>query len=363
MVSALEVLKRKKNLAELAFKNAEDNLTAKQRVHESIIIKTSLITVKRSETPAEAAAEAVMDELKDVLNDARIQHYTSTTEVVNGKLAGETKRQQITNAKILAVRSLSFMNEGDSIRVKIAFRVRTILDAKKTAAPGSKTPSSRYSFADLVPPKTQIIKKSAKKLTKKHKPQRFLYPAKHKRRIAKHRIAIKLPAKKELPLPVNDDNHYNTSISTSTMKLGPYFAAKNILGFIFKLDKVSKIGTNLIFWLDATNEADHVQYLAFYDESSTYARSSITTSSHITEEVNQVYFLQGNKKTPASDAYRGIPLQPNTSVTVEFIFKKTPPETARIALLKFIPTVGRRILFGIYKWRSGDIPWKNISVP
>ncbi len=350
MASELEVLKLKKDSAELAFQNAEANLTEKQRVHESIIIKTSLVTVKRSETPAEAAAEVVMDELKDVLNDARIQHYTSTTNVANGKLVDETKRQEITNAKILAVRSLSFMNEGDSIRVKIAFRVRTILDAKKPAAV-TKTPSATYSPVLFPPHKT--------KSTKHYKPHKLLQPAKHKRRMTK-----KLPAKIE-PLLKKAGNN---SILTSTMKESSVasvvvsVAAQKALGFIFKLTKVSRSGTDLIFRVDATNEADHVQYLAFYDESSTYARSTITTISNTTKEVNQIYFLQGQKKTPASDAYRGVPIQPDKSVTVK-IFRDSAPGAVRISLLKLIPTVGRRFIFGIYKWRSKDVPWKNIDIP
>ncbi|RJQ86875.1 MAG: hypothetical protein C4519_01365 [Desulfobacteraceae bacterium] len=143
MTTELEVLRLRKDSAELAFQNAHAALAEKKRVHESIIIKTSLVTVKRSETPAETSAEAVLEELKDVLNDARMQHYTSTTEVSDGELVDESERQAITEAKIIAVRSLAFINEGDSIRVKMAFRVRTVLDTQEgtsTAGRPAATP-------------------------------------------------------------------------------------------------------------------------------------------------------------------------------------------------------------------------------
>ena len=88
MKTELDMLRLKRESAMMAFQNAQRILQEKKRVHESIIIKTSRVTVKRSETPAEASAEAVIEELKDVLNDARIQHSTSTTDVVNGKTGG-----------------------------------------------------------------------------------------------------------------------------------------------------------------------------------------------------------------------------------------------------------------------------------
>lgn len=118
----------------MSFQNAQETLQEKKRVHESIIIKTSLVTVKRSQTPAEASAEAVIEGLKDVLNDARLQHSSSTTDVADAKLVAEKQTQSVTDARILALFPISFINEGDSIRVKMAFRVRTVLDDQPVTA-------------------------------------------------------------------------------------------------------------------------------------------------------------------------------------------------------------------------------------
>ena len=124
----LEVLRLKKDSAVMAFQSAQQTLYDKKRVHESIVVKSSLVTTKRSQTPAEACAEAVIEELEEVLNDAKLQHSSSTTEVENYQVVGESSTQAVTEAKIIAVRLLSFINEGDSVRVKMAFRVRTVLD-------------------------------------------------------------------------------------------------------------------------------------------------------------------------------------------------------------------------------------------
>ena len=50
------------------------------------------------------------------------------------KLVDEKETRNVTEAKIIAVRTISFINEGDSIRVKMAFRVRTILDGNEIEA-------------------------------------------------------------------------------------------------------------------------------------------------------------------------------------------------------------------------------------
>jgi hypothetical protein len=90
----LEMLRLKKDSAVMAFQGAQRSLYEKKRIHESIVVKSSLVTTKRSQTPAEACAEAVIEELEEVLNDARLQHSTSTTEVSNYQVVDESSAQR-----------------------------------------------------------------------------------------------------------------------------------------------------------------------------------------------------------------------------------------------------------------------------
>lgn len=333
MTTELEVLRLKKESAELAFQNAESTLQEKKRVHESIIIKTSLVTVKRSETPAEASAEAVLEELKDVLNDARMQHYSSTTDVVAGKLMDESQRQAITEAKIIAVRSLAFLNEGDSIRVKMAFRVRTVLDAREaSAAAGHHTPKP--------------VVAAPKPATAKPKPAPK--PAPKPRQRSGIAAAVARP---KSPLPVPAVAQTRSTQSAEAM------------GFLFKLDKVTRSGKDLSFFVVATNRSGYILYLAFYDESSSYARSTLSARAGTQQPVNQVFLWQGSQKTPAADAYRGVAVQPNDTVTVELIFKGGAAGATMIPRLNLLPSVGTRSFIRTYSWRSEEVPFKNISVP
>ncbi|MFC1816637.1 hypothetical protein ACFL0M_12055 [Thermodesulfobacteriota bacterium] len=86
----LQVLNLKKDSAEMAFQNAQTALYEKKRTQESIIIKTSLATTKRSQSPAEASAEAIIDKLEEVRNDAKMQHSSSTTDVMDFQVVGES---------------------------------------------------------------------------------------------------------------------------------------------------------------------------------------------------------------------------------------------------------------------------------
>ena len=123
-------IRERKDKAERQFHEAQAALQEKKRTHESIIIKTALATTKGSQTPAEASAEAILDKLAEVKNDAKTQHSSSTTEVTNFRVTAESSTQAITEARIIAVRLISFINEGDSVRVNMAFRVRTVLEER-----------------------------------------------------------------------------------------------------------------------------------------------------------------------------------------------------------------------------------------
>jgi len=336
MTTELELLRLKKESAELDFQNAQALLLEKKRVHESIIIKTSLVTVKRSETPAEASAEAVLEELKDVLNDARMQHYSSTTDVAEGKLVDESERQAITEAKIVAVRSLAFINEGDSIRVKMAFRVRTVLDAKDVTSSVVRRPAKPLVAATAIRPK---------------KRQAVTTPSAGKKSVSKLRSKSKSSAIVVLKRG-----------SQPAIRTTPSVSAK-ALDFLFELVDVSKVKKDLTFFVKATNKAGYIQYLAFFDETSGYARSSISASAIRPKEVSQVYLRQGNKKIAAADAYRGVPVESGASLTVELTFKAAAPGNAIVSRLNLIPTVGTRSILRIYSWRSEEVPFKNIRIP
>ena len=352
MTSELEIIRLKKESAELTFQNAQNTLYEKKRVHESIIIKTSLVAVKRSETPAEASADAILEELKGVYNDARMEHYTSTTEVVNGKLMDESEHQTITEAKILAVRSLAFINEGDSIRVKMAFRVRTVLNPKEDATPAAATSSvSRQPLSEnRNATQTKAQKKSLDWTTSAKEETAHTQSVKQK--------STTPPAAESKKTLVAAD-----MTTTSSKDDGKPLLSASALDFQFKLDKVERSGKSLTIFVAATNKADYAQYLAFYDETFRYARTTITAMSDTPLEVDQVYLILGRQKTPSADAYRGVRVEPGSTITVQFIFKNMSPGDTFISKLNLMPNVGTRSFIRTYSWRSEEVPLRNISVP
>lgn len=127
MKGELDALRKRKEETEKSFQEAQTQLHGKKRTHESIIVKTSLAVPKGGQSASDATAESVVDKLEEVKNDAKIQHSSSTTTVVNNQIASETTIQNVADAKIIGVRLLSFINEGDSVKVKMAFRVKTEL--------------------------------------------------------------------------------------------------------------------------------------------------------------------------------------------------------------------------------------------
>jgi hypothetical protein len=345
MKAELEVLQLKKDSAELAFQNAQSSLVEKKRVHESIIIKTSLVIVKRSETPAEASAEAVIEELKDVLNDARIQHFSSTTDVVDGKLVAESDNQSITNAKILAVRPLAFINEGESIRVKIAFRVQTILDSPKEVKSAGKR-KTKPQIAAAAKPK----KKSAAS-TPKAKPKTV-----SKKPLVKKNFAKK-PSKNGAALAAVKQRPTLPPAGLKPIKSG------SALDFSFELIKVKKTSKSLSFLVRAKNRADYIKYLAIYDRTTGYTRSSISGANIKQQQVYQVYLWQNQKKTAAVNAYRGVPVEPGGIVTVELIFNPAPRARAVVSKLNLVANVGIRSFIRTYSWQSKNVLLRNIKVP
>jgi hypothetical protein len=139
----LSSVREKKDQAEAAFAESQRILQEKKRVHESIIIKSALAATKGSQSPAEASAEVILDKLAEVKNDAKTQHSSSATEVTNFRVTSETTTQSITEARITAIRLISFINEGDSVRVKMAFRVRTVLEEQPASEDTPKPVASQ----------------------------------------------------------------------------------------------------------------------------------------------------------------------------------------------------------------------------
>ncbi len=336
----LEVIRLKKDDAGMSFKNAQAALQEKKRVHESIIVKSSLVTVKRSETPAEASAEAVIEGLKDVLNDARLQHSSSTTDVVDAKLVAEQQTQSVTDARILALCPISFLNEGDAIRVKMAFRVRTVLDDKPLVIADASTDKGTHT-----PP---VVKPSPS-------------PAKPPADAPAHKtVTVDKPKPTnggmQIATPIPQDSKPELSHNAS-IQAGPVMAVE-ALSCQFNLEKVTRSGGNLTFYVKATNKYGRTQYLLFYDESCECDRSMISGTHGKPISVSKVYLWQGDKKTDVTEVSRGLPMEPDSTIDVELVFKEMPHATKLI--LK--PVVGTRKLF-IYSWWSDDVTFKNFPLP
>jgi len=316
----LEVLRLKKDSAVMAFQGAQRSLYDKKRVHESIVVKSSLVTTKRSQTPAEACAEAVIEELEEVLNDARLQHSTSTTDVANYQVVDESSAQAVTEAKIIAVRLLSFINEGDSVRVKMAFRVRTVLDEKP-----DEEAAEELSAAAQAPQPVALPPKS--------------------------RTSIQKDPANVTPVP-----------STAPQMSGTGIALAEMFEFLFQLNKVKASGNEITFIVLATNNADYAQNFVVYDESVGYTLSTMVDLSGDVQTVDQVYMWQGSVKTHSSEAYRGIKIEPGQSVTVELTFRDISPNITTVPEFNLYPFIATRGFLGMYSWNSDYVPFTNVRI-
>ena len=77
------LVQSRKEEADRNFQAAQKASHDVRRVHESIIVKTALAAARGSQSPAEVSAEAIIDKLAEVKNDAKVQHSSSTTEVTD----------------------------------------------------------------------------------------------------------------------------------------------------------------------------------------------------------------------------------------------------------------------------------------
>lgn len=298
-------VRERKDIAERQFLEAQAALQEKKRTHESIIIKTALATTKGSQTPAEASAEAILDKLAEVKNDAKTQHSSSTTEVTNFQVTAESSTQAITEARIIAVRLISFINEGDSVRVNMAFRVRTVLEDQTAGAPirkqavyERKTIEPVYKSDDAGP----VDKKSKQ--------------------------AVEAPQEKAMTAPFQ--RNYRPLATT------------NALECLFDLRSVQVTKYGIHVRLEVINTATEVRSVAFYDERfGNWNKSKIFDESDKYYPATHAYVLQGTQKKQMYEINsrgRGIAIQPHTAVSMELIFANVPANvrTIKINLHPFI---------------------------
>jgi hypothetical protein len=321
----------KKEEADRAFQEAQKSLHDIRRVRDSIIVKTSLATPRGSQSPAEVSAEAIIDKLAEVKNDARTQHSSSTVEVTNFQLTAESSFQAVTQARITAVRLIAFINEGDSVRVKMAFRVRTVLED-----PGEKdlrvtTQAARTALAEKrLSPSDSSSTKPAEEEGKKT--ARVQEPDKAAPTIA--------PVKRNA-------NALATAEATDAL---------------FEVTSVKLSGNEISVLVDVTNMTEgSPRYVAIYDEAYRWAKSKLMDTAGKEYEVSQVIFWKGQQKTSMYDAgTRGVPIDARTTQTAQLIFKKVPSDLKTIKKLTIHPFIYLRKVF--WTWQEHDLVFQNIGV-
>jgi len=331
-VREASAVQAQKEEADRAFQAAQEALHDIRRVRESIIFKTALATTRGSQTPAEASAVAILDKLAEVKNDAKTQHSTSTTEVTNFTVTGESAQQAVTEARITAVRLISFINEGDSVRVKMAFRVRTVLE--ESADEGARAAAS--------PP---AVRPPAEKEEKKEKKDdgffaRILSPAEPSRE-----------EKEKAPPPPKP------AVKRNPHALGAF----DVNEVLFELISVKSVGPDLLVRLDVTNLTDDsTRYVALYDQAYRWAKSRVTDAAGKEHDVAEVAFWSGNEKTTMYSAgSRGVPLDGRATKSVLLSFKQVPG-LRTVRKLTIHPFVYVRKVF--WTWQEHDFAFQNLRV-
>jgi len=318
----------KKDEADRAFQEAQKSLHDIRRVRDSIIVKTSLTTPRGSQSPEEVSAEAIIDKLADVKNDARTQHSSSTVEVTNFRLTAKSSFQAVTQAFITAVRLIAFINEGDSVRVKMAFRVRTVLedpgeqDLRVTTQVARTAPAEkRLSPSDSGSTKPAL--EEGKKTARVHEPDKAA-PA----------IA---PVKR------------------NPKALG----AAEATDALFEVTSVKLSGDEISVLVDVTNMTeDSPRSVAIYDEAYRWTKSKLMDTAGKEYEVSQVIFWKGQQKASMYDAgTRGVPIDARTTQTAQLIFRKVPSDLKTIKKLTIHPFIYLR-----RTWQEHDLVFQNVGV-
>ena len=320
----------KKEEADRAFQDAQKSLHDIRRIRESIIIKTALATTRGSQSPAEVSAEAIIDKLEEVKNDAKTQHSSSTTEVTNFQVTAESSYQSITEARITSVRLISFINEGDSVRVKMAFRVKTVLVetaeevARETPQPAPKAPPekklSRF-FSSLAKPAEDDDRKTAR------------------------------DPEPEKAVPAREP------VKRNPKALG----AAEAQDVLFEIIRANASGDEISVFIDVTNMAEENRNVALYDESYRWTKSKLTDTADKEHEVSQVVIWKGQQKTSMYEAgSRGIPIDARTTQAVQLIFKNAPLKLKTIKKLAIHPYIYQRKIF--WTWQEHDLVFQNVRM-
>lgn len=322
----------KKEEADRLFQDTQTALHAIRRMRESIIIKTALTTARGSESPAEVSAEAIIDKLAEVKNDAKTQHSSSTTEVTNFQVSAESSLQAVTEAHITALRLISFINEGDSVRVRMAFRVRTVLEEPGGEVPREKpqpvsTPPAEKKFSRLIPSFTKPTDEGEKETVRTPEPDK----------VAPVREPVKRNPKALGVAEAND--------------------------VLFEVTSVKLSGNDISVFVDMTNiSQDSTRNIAIYDESFRWSKSKLTDTKGNEYQVSQVVFWKGQQRVSMHDAgTRGVPVDAGATQAAQLIFKKVSPSLKTIRILTIHPFIYWRIVF-VWKWQEHDLAFENIRV-
>ncbi|HVO64925.1 MAG TPA: hypothetical protein VMT12_00450 [Syntrophales bacterium] len=342
-----------KEEADRAFQETQKALHDIRRIRESIIIKTALATARGSQSPAEASAEAVIDKLAEVKNDAKTQHSSSTTEVTDFQVTSESSIQAVTEARITSVRLISFINEGDSVRVKMAFRVKTVLEetgeevARETPRPApqrSPKTAPEKKIARVVPPPERPSGEEEKRAVVAPPPDRIF--------VGEEKRTVTAPEPEKAP-PVRP------LVKKNLKALG----SGEIKDVLFEITRVKISSGELSVFIDVTNMAeDSNRYVAIYDENYRFWKSKLKDTAGKEYEVSQVVFWKGNQKTSMYSAgVRGVQADAGSTQTAQLIFKKVPSNLKTIKKLTLHPFVSWRLVF-IWKWLDQDLAFENIRV-
>ena len=120
----LDKIRVKMEAAEQSLKEAQSALQEKMRFQATIIPIRDAAFLKSSQTPVEAAAEAIVAKLAEVKNDAKTQYSRYTREAAQVLMTDKKAGPADTDARIVGVKLLSFVSEGDMVRIKMALRVQ-----------------------------------------------------------------------------------------------------------------------------------------------------------------------------------------------------------------------------------------------
>jgi hypothetical protein len=333
------VVQSKKEEADRAFQDAQKSLHDIRRIRESIIIKTALATARGSQSPAEVSAEAIIDKLEEVKNDAKTQHSSSTTEVTNFQVTAESSYQAITEARITSVRLISFINEGDSVRVKMAFRVKTVL--VETAEEGA-----------------QETPQPVPKTTVDQQPEPKAPPGK----VSRFFSSLAKPAEDNDRKTAREPEPEKATPARVPVKRNPKaIGAAEAQDVLFEITRVNASGDEISVFIDVTNMAEESRNVALYDESYRWTKSKLTDTADKEHDVSQVVIWKGQQKTSMYEAgSRGIPIDARTTQAVQLIFKKAPLNLKTIKKLAIHPYIYQRKIF--WTWQEHDLVFQNVRM-